>query len=510
MSQWSSGYNVDVGYTYGFYREFSPNWLDYVATVQGVSTPHGNARFLELGCGYGFGLILLAGMHPDHEFLGVDFNPVHIAHGRKLAAEAGLTNIRFEEADFVELAQDWPEAWGLFDYVAAHGIYTWLAKPVREALVQTIKHATKPGAIVYLSYNTFPGCTTAQPMQHLLRLWQTSEDMQSVKAISEGIDRFKSLMDANSGMTQALPTLKGRIEDMETRNQSYLVHEYLHDNWHPLWFNQLAEQISAAKLTHVGTANVGDLYLEAVLPKAQKDILDQYEDPVVRQVMVDVLVNQTFRKDVFARGKTPMWPTDQQTKLLNTAFVQMNRPKDEDIKFKLSAGEVSGKIEIYKPLLDALANGPQTVRDLMSAPAPAPRTLNETLQAMTLMLHAGFVGLHKPVGKKKPAKTLNQAIIRNVAHGGPYNYLIAPEIGNVLQVKDIDMMMMFEVSSDPSAKNADTLAQKLVVRLLGLGKALVQDGNTLRTQDSMLPYAKTLADGFLSKTAENWKKLGVV
>lgn len=510
MSQWSSGYNVDVGYTYGFYREFSPNWLDYVATVQGVQPPTGKARFLELGCGFGFGLILLAGMHPDHEFIGIDFNPVHIAHGRKLAMEAGLTNIRFEEADFVELAQDWPASWGTFDYVAAHGTYTWLGKPVRDAMVQVIKHATTSGSIVYLSYNTLPGWISTVPVQHLLRLWQTTEETQSVKAISQGIERFKGLMAANSGMTQALPTMKGRLENMEKQDPSYLVHEYLHDFWHPLWFDELSQEISAAKLVHVGSANVGDLYLEAVLPAAQKDILAQYEDPIVRQVMVDVLVNQTFRKDVFARGKAPLWSADQKNTLLDTAFVQLARPKDEDIKFKLSAGEVSGKVEVYKPLFEALSAGPKTLRELLSAPAPTPRTLGDTLQAVTLMLHAGFVGLHKPVSKKKPAKALNRSIIQSVANGAPYNYVIAPEIGNVLQVKDTDMMMAFEITANQAAKDPEKLGQALTTRLLGLGKALVKDGQPLRDKQSMAPYAQELATVFLQNTLPNWTKLGVV
>lgn len=510
MSQWSSGYNVDVGYTYGFYRELSPHWLDYVATVQGVSSPTGNARFLELGCGYGFGLALLAGMYPDYEFLGIDFNPIHIAHGRKLVAEAGLTNVRFEEADFVDLAQKWPHAWGLFDYVAAHGTYTWLGKSVREAMVQTIKHATKPGAIAYLSYNTLPGWTSTQPVQHLLRLWQTSEETQSVKAISQGIDRFKDLMGANSAMTQALPTLKGRIEGMAKQDRSYLVHEYLHDYWHPLWFNQLADEVSAAKLTHVGSANVGDLYLQAVLTQAQKDILAQYADPIVREVMVDVLVNQTFRKDVFARGKTPMWPADQKDTLLNTAFVLMNLPKDEEIKFKLSVGEVSGKTDVYKPLLEALGSGPQTIRDLMSAPSPNPRTLSDTIQAMTFMLHAGFVGLHSPIAKKKSAKALNRAIVKSVAQGAPYNHLIAPEVGNVLQVRDTDMIMLHEVLNDSAAKDANRLGLKLVARLVALGKGLLQDGQVLRDEKKMTPYAVSLAEGFLETTFGNWKKLGVI
>ena len=138
MSQWSSGYNVDLGYTYGYYRETSPAWLNYVATIKGVACPEGNWRYLELGCGQGVGLLIYAAMYPDHEFLGIDFNPVHIAHARALSVDAWLTNVRFEEADFVEVAQDWPADWGQFDYITAHGIYTWLAEPVRAGLVGAV------------------------------------------------------------------------------------------------------------------------------------------------------------------------------------------------------------------------------------------------------------------------------------------------------------------------------------------------------------------------------------
>lgn len=110
MNDWASGYNVDVGYTFGFYKEMSPNWLNYVSTLCGFSAPTGPAlRYLELGCGYGYGLILLAAAHPEYEFLGIDFNPTHIAHGRKLAHDAGRKNIQFEEADFVKLAEYWPK-----------------------------------------------------------------------------------------------------------------------------------------------------------------------------------------------------------------------------------------------------------------------------------------------------------------------------------------------------------------------------------------------------------------
>lgn len=66
MSDWSHGYNVEGEYTFGFYREMSPVWLDYVGMLTGAQTPQGNGRrYLELGCGQGFHLFTLVAANSD-------------------------------------------------------------------------------------------------------------------------------------------------------------------------------------------------------------------------------------------------------------------------------------------------------------------------------------------------------------------------------------------------------------------------------------------------------------
>ncbi|MFC6640148.1 methyltransferase domain-containing protein [Sulfitobacter sp. JBTF-M27] len=506
MSQWSSGYNTEIPYTYGYYRELSPNWLDYVATVQSIRAPSDNARYLELGCGFGFGLALMAALSPEHEFLGVDINPVHIAHGRKLVADAGLTNIRFEEADFIDLARDWPADWGTFNYVSAHGLFTWLSEPVRNAMIQTMKHSAAPGALVYLSYNTLPGCNTTLPLQHLLRLWQKFDRTQSYKAISDGISRMGALISANSKMTEALPEIRELLEHIAKQNRSYLAHEYLHDSWHPVWFDQLINEVSAAKLSYVSSARVGDFHREITLSQQQKEILEQYDDQIIREVMTDVLVNENFRQDVFARGKAPLWPGEQKATLLNTAFVQISRPEGNELEFKLAGSSVLGKAEVYQPLLEAFETGSKKVRELISVPGTKPRTLGDTIRAMNIMLHAGVIVLHRPSANAAPAKTLNRVIAESVAQGSPYNYLAAPQLGNVVKVSDKELIMFREFLREPAAKDPEKLARKLVARLADLGKPLApKEPPVPQGQQSISPYAVKLADKFLQITIEKWK-----
>jgi SAM-dependent methyltransferase len=510
MSEWNSGYNVDLGYTYGFYREMAPEWLNYCALVQGVVPPQGQWRYLELGCGQGVGLTLLAALNPAHEFVGVDFNPLHIAHARKLAAAAGVSNVRFEEADFIELAQDWPKDWGRFDYVAAHGIFTWISLVVRRGLVGTIDKATKPGALVYLSYNTLPGWIATYPVQHLMRLWQTSEEMPSVNAIETGMERLKALVEVKTPLTESLPGMHARIEQMARLDRSYLVQEYLHDGWHPVWFDEVADQLADAKLNYVGTAAIADFYVPQLLPQNRKEILNQYQNPVVRQVMLDVLVNQSFRRDIFARGNQRIWPVEQRRELTQCSFALAMRPKPEDgISFRLSIGEVNGKSEVYSPLLDALESGPKTLEELMAQPGPSPRGFIDTLQCLSMMMSAGHISLNHPAPDGDAVRRLNRAIATAVADGAPYRYMIAGKTGAVMTAGDVEMLFLSFLLED-GEMDLDLLAGKAVDRLLLLGKTLVKDGTALTNRETMLPYARELAEQFTNKTLPRWRTLGVL
>ena len=57
MSDWSHGYDVSTEYSYGFYREMGPDWLDLCAWIGGFDPPRrqGYFRYLDLGCGHGDG-----------------------------------------------------------------------------------------------------------------------------------------------------------------------------------------------------------------------------------------------------------------------------------------------------------------------------------------------------------------------------------------------------------------------------------------------------------------------
>ena len=119
----ASGYVVDRDYTAAFHPETAPGHLAFALGLESspASPP---ARVLELGCGQGFGLALLAAANPDIVFEGYDFNASHVAHAAELIEAAALRNVTVETASFAALV----ERGGArdVDLAIAHGVYTWI------------------------------------------------------------------------------------------------------------------------------------------------------------------------------------------------------------------------------------------------------------------------------------------------------------------------------------------------------------------------------------------------
>src|SRR5207248_929156 len=134
----------------------APAWLDYVALIGGVAPPTrtGGFSWCDLGCGQGVTAAILAATHPRGEFHGIDAMPVHVDHAARLATEAQADNAYFHTVDFAAaLKAGLPR----FDYIVAHGVYSWVDSETRVQLRQLKVRQEKPGRLVYANNNALVG-----------------------------------------------------------------------------------------------------------------------------------------------------------------------------------------------------------------------------------------------------------------------------------------------------------------------------------------------------------------
>jgi SAM-dependent methyltransferase len=106
----------------------------------GVTALEAGIDVLDVGCGAGRALNLLADTFPKSRFTGFDLSSEAIGAARAESADRGLRNARFEVRDLADLAVD--EA---FDLVTAFDAVHDQARP--DAVLQAIHRALRPSGI---------------------------------------------------------------------------------------------------------------------------------------------------------------------------------------------------------------------------------------------------------------------------------------------------------------------------------------------------------------------------
>src|SRR6266567_8093421 len=136
------------------YHVTRPDHLELFGWLFGMRPrPADEARVLEIGCGTGENVLLAAECFPRARFVGVDLSPSQIDAGRRTQAALGLDNVELRSFDLTRIDAEFGE----FDYIVAHGVYSWVPAPVREALLEVMRQRLAPQGIAFVSANVKPG-----------------------------------------------------------------------------------------------------------------------------------------------------------------------------------------------------------------------------------------------------------------------------------------------------------------------------------------------------------------
>ena len=124
-----------------------------VARAAGLDAPEpAGSRILEIGCGEGHHLLSLANRWPGGRCVGLDVSEKAIHRARSRAKRAGLGNARFCEARLSEFEPDAP-----FDFIIAHGFFSWVPDEVKVGLMDFIGKSLTPGGTAVVSFNVAAG-----------------------------------------------------------------------------------------------------------------------------------------------------------------------------------------------------------------------------------------------------------------------------------------------------------------------------------------------------------------
>jgi len=240
------------------YKSFSIEWtaperLAVASILHGGPRPYlREYRVLELGCGDGSNLLPLAYYRRNATFVGVDGARSQISIADSGKAILKLSNINFIHADFLEVDR---QLEGQFDFIIAHGVFSWVPNNVRDALLCLCAHRLRSGGLLYLNYNTYPGWNVRGMVREFLLAQTAGESNLSIRAqLAQDVAAqiFASITVGEKPYSQLMAN---EFQFVCENHVSYVAHEYLAADNHPYWRSEFMELARTHGVEYVADAD---------------------------------------------------------------------------------------------------------------------------------------------------------------------------------------------------------------------------------------------------------------
>ena len=510
MSDWTSGYVADIGYTFGYYTELNPVNARLAFLNAGLVPPTEGVH-CELGFGQGVSVNVHAAASAS-TWYGTDFNPAQAGFAQSLAQASGAAAHLVDQAfaDFCNRA-DLPQ----FDSIGLHGIWSWISDENRAHITHLIARKLKVGGAVYISYNTQPGWAAMVPMRDLL-----TEHASTLGAPGQGIvgridaalEFTDKLFAANPAFVRANPLVAERVTKLKEQNRNYLAHEYFNRDWLPMPFSRMAQWLTPTKLEYACSAALLSHIDPLNLSAEQQALLQGVPDAMFRETVRDFCVNQQFRKDYWVKGARRMSALERTESLRATKVLLIAHRPDVSLKVSGALGESNMSEAVYTPLLDLLADHkPRTLGQLELALKDKGVVLAQLVQAALILTGAGHLATVQDEAitakAKKATDKLNSCLMGKARGSGDISFLASPVTGGGVTVGRFQQLFLMVRAQ--GAKQPADWAHITWELLQAQGQRILKDGQTLQSPEENLAELNTQAQAFADKLLPILKALQI-
>ncbi len=279
-----------------------PDRMAVVATMLGLDPPPvSTCRVLELGCAEGGNVLPMAAGLPGARFVGIDLSARQIGLGREASAAIGLTNVDLLEASVCDLGEEL----GTFDYILAHGLFSWVPRAVQEDVLRVCGRCLAPGGVALVSYNTQPGWSFRTAVREMAAygtrgLAGTGAKVARVRELVRFL--AENVRDAAGGFQRHL---MGESYMLELCGDAYIAHEHLELSNEPVYFHELVSRAGRHGLSYLGETRLRGMTLGARRPGLDTLLSRFANDTLGKEQLFDVLRHRQFRWSLLVKGDAP-------------------------------------------------------------------------------------------------------------------------------------------------------------------------------------------------------------
>lgn len=425
-TDWNAGYVTDVNYTFGYYAELNPIRCRLPLLTAGHHAPK-IENACELGFGQGLSVAIHAAAQSGVKWWGTDFNPAQASFAAEMARLSGSDAQLYDEA-FAEFCSrtDLPD----FEFIGLHGIWTWISDENRSILVDFIGRKLRPGGVLYISYNAYPGWSAAAPLRHLMKRHADvmgAPGQGVIAQTGQSLDFIDKLFALNPAYVAANPAIVERLKGIQKQDRKYLAHEYMNRDWTPMYFAEVETWLADAKLTFTCSANTLDRMHNLNLTPDQTQFLQSIPDASLRETVRDYCVGQQFRRDYWVRGPRALGGHEQVIALREERIVLSALQNALPTTVRGALGEAGLLGDIYKPIFNYLSDYKvRTIGEVEAHVATKGVNFQQLISAISILFGISAIQSAVAGGEIQKAKPRTAALNRMIAQAA----MSAGEIGN--------------------------------------------------------------------------------
>jgi len=357
----------EVPYPGHAHAETHPNRLAAVARLFGLDAPGvETARVLEIACGDGGNLIPIAYSLPRSRCVGFDLSATAVARAQERLGRLQLANTAIQVADLAAV-----RAAGEFDYVIAHGLYSWVPQALRDALLALVRDSLSSTGVAFVSYNVYPGWHAGRMVREMLRYHTRGID-DAASRVTQARALLDFLVVAHDAHDAYGRLLAAECERITKHSTGHLYHDDLADVNDPVYFHEFVAHAASFGLAFLAEADFSTM-TGAGLPEAAHAKLDELRgDPVVHGQYLDFVKCRRFRETLLRHvtapaAKSPI-PGGVRTLLVASAAISGSQPVDlgADVEIQFRWGE-RASLKTDHPLAKAAF---VTLRERWPEPVP--------------------------------------------------------------------------------------------------------------------------------------------
>lgn len=406
----------ELGYKSYPFPFTTPAYLEAYGILVGLKPPTAKtARVLELGATYGGNIISQAAHNPEAIFVGIELSQDQVEKGNKIIGDAKLDNVSLVQGDIL----NFDESMGTFDYIIAHGFYSWISNEMKDKLLDIISNHLADNGIAYVSYNTYPGWHTMEEVRQLMLFANRGHDESTHKEkvlrgktvgslVGAQILNYDNLKERNSKFLSALRSVM-------QKDDYYVGHDHLEPHNDPCYLYQFNDHLKANNLAYVGDADLTlsmvRTYDESIADKLEQLAPNSQAD---QEQYLDFMLDTTFRKSIICKASAAK----------DISYAVSNPAEVNTIPVRTAINNFTFQILFDEEALEMFEN--TLVKDTFQALIKDGGTFN-MIEALAI-LKAAHEAANASDDELEPAVcSLYKAVVEHMVRGGIRFYKTFPE-----------------------------------------------------------------------------------